>query len=307
MKIIFKLTRGGADRLRLIRRKINSGGEGTPRNTGVGISKGEYILFVDSDDMITKTALEELYPIAKKFDADVVHCERFFQFKDGAKNFTLEGYQTGKLVKEPTLITEDLVERAKELYNRRFLWNVWSKLIRRDFIIENDLKMINGLCSDVLFTICIVCSAKNYVRVPNVVNFYRVIENSMSHKKEGASQKISARLRILTWGFHHLDKFLSEREFFQKRPDIKNLALEVWVRECCNYLQEIYAKVPAFQLDELIRKEFEGNALMAFLFSRMNVFNVQLNQYGAIIQQMNAHIQRQNQIIQQLQQQLKEK
>ena len=34
---------------------------------------------MDNDDAITKTALEELYTIAKKFQADVVHCEKFLQ------------------------------------------------------------------------------------------------------------------------------------------------------------------------------------------------------------------------------------
>ncbi|MBQ7198035.1 MAG: glycosyltransferase family 2 protein [Selenomonadaceae bacterium] len=90
----------GYDKLKLLRSKVNSGGEGTPRNIGVNISCGEYILFIDSDDFITKTALEELYPIAKKFDADVVHCEKYFQFTDGQENFKIESYQTGEFVKE---------------------------------------------------------------------------------------------------------------------------------------------------------------------------------------------------------------
>ena len=283
--------KGGADgKLKLIRRKINSGNPGIPTNVGFTMSRGEYIFFLDSDDLITKTALEELHPIAKKFDADVVHCERYFQFKDGEKNFTLEGYQTGELIKEPTLITENLVERAKDLYNKRFLLNLWTKLIRRDFIVENNLLMISGMAQDALFTYCMVLTSKNYLRVPNIVNFYRVIENSHSHLKNDVSGKLQKWIDTLIKGFRYLDNFLSEREFFQKRPDVKQLALEVWVRECCGYLQEIYAQIPAFQFDELLRKEFEGNVLMAFLFSRMNIFNVQLNHQGAIIQQQQAKI-----------------
>ena len=301
-----KFNRGGVERFKLIRRKINSGNPGMPINKGLAMSRGEYMFFMDSDDFITKTALEELYCIAKKFDADVVHCERYFQFRDGEKNFTLEGYQTGELVKEPTLITENLVERAKDLYAWRFIVNLWTKLIRRDFILENNLSMISGLYQDVVFTYCLVYSAKIYVRVPNVVNFYRVLENSHSHKKHGVPGTLQKWINALIKGFRYLDNFLSEREFFKKRSDVKQLALEVWVRECCRHLQEIYAQVPTFQFDELLRKEFEGNALMAFLFSRMNVFNVNMNRQGATIQQMNAYIQRQNQVIQQLQAQIKQ-
>ncbi|MBR5913190.1 MAG: glycosyltransferase [Selenomonadaceae bacterium] len=299
------------DKLKLIRRKNNSGSAGTPRNIGISLSRGEYIHFVDSDDMITKTALEELYPIAKKFDADVVHCERYFQFNDGNSPLTLEGYQSGELVKEPTLITEDLSERVKDLYNRRFLWNVWSKMIRRDFILENDIRMKNiAIGEDTIFTCCIVCSAKKYVRVPNMMNIYRVVENSISHKKMDLQKNFHRWIGELNDGFQVLDKFLREREFFQKHPDVKHLAFEVWVRECCGYLQEIYAQIPAWQFDEFIRKEFEDvenkNELMAFIFSRMNVFNVNLDRQSTMIQQMHAHIQQQNQVIKQQQEQIQQ-
>ena len=67
-------------RLNLIKSEKNSGGcPGTPRNIAIDIAHGEYIMFVDSDDVITPTALEELYPIAKNFDADLLQCEKYFE------------------------------------------------------------------------------------------------------------------------------------------------------------------------------------------------------------------------------------
>ena len=41
------------------------------RNTGLNLCQGEYVYFMDSDDIIDKTALEECYNYAKKHDADV--------------------------------------------------------------------------------------------------------------------------------------------------------------------------------------------------------------------------------------------
>ena len=304
-----KFDTGGAGKLNLIRSEKNSGSAGIPKNIGLKYSFGDYILFLDSDDLITKTALEELYTVAKKFDADVVHCERYFQFKDDIKNSTLEGYQTGELVKEPTLITEDFAERLKDLYNRRFIYNLWTKLIRREYIIKNNLQNISDVATDCNFTISLVCSAERYVRVPNIINFYRIVDNSISHIKDDAPKKFQKWLHALVEGFVYLESFLSDREFFQKRPDLKQVALEVWVRECCRYLQGLYAQFPSWQFDPLLRHEFERvkdkDALMAFLFSRMNVFNVQMSRQGNIINQMNAHIQKQNQVISQQQEQLK--
>ena len=89
------------------------------------------------------------------------------------------------------------------------------------------------------------------------------------------------------------------------------MALGTWVRECCNYLLKYYAQIPAWQLDEIIRRELSDvhnkTPLMAFLFSRMNVFNVQLQQQGALIQQMNTLVQKQDEVIQRLMQRLQQK
>ena len=304
-----KFDTGGGQKLKLIRCKVNSGSAGTPRNIGISLSRGEYVSFLESDDAITKTALEELYTVAKKFDADVVHCERYFQFKDNMSDYTVEGYQTGELVKEPTLITDDLAERVKDLYNTRFLNNLWTKLIRRDFLLENEIRTITGIADDFFLTCCVVCAAKRYVRVPNIINFYRVIDDSLSHKPLDIQKKVHKCISELQAGFDKFDKFLSKREFFQKRPDVKHLALEVWVRGRFNRLQENYAQIPAWQLDPLIRQELEGvkdkTALMAFLFGRLQVFSLQMSRQSQIINQMNYHIQQQNNVIQQLQTQIK--
>lgn len=50
----------------------NSGWPGAPRNLGMRHAKGEYIQFVDHDDMLGPEALERLYAHAKSNDADVV-------------------------------------------------------------------------------------------------------------------------------------------------------------------------------------------------------------------------------------------
>ena len=290
MKIILQLTRGGADSLKLIRRKNNSGNPAEPTNEGLTLSRGEYIFLLDNDDLITPTALEELYPLAKKFNADVVHCEKYLQFNDGEKIATLQGYQSGELVKEPTLLTENILQRVIDVKNGRFLWNLWTKLIRREFIMENNLNMINGMAHDVVYTYCLVCSAKRYLRVPNTVNFYRVLQTSLSHVKEDVPKMTHKWTKALKEGFIYISNFIGEREFFKQRPDAKYFVLEHWVSICCNFLQEIYSKIPAFQLDSLIKKEFEGNALMAFIFSRMNVFNVNMNRQKIIIQQFQTQI-----------------
>ena len=282
-----------SDKLQLFQTAKNSGAAGVPNNLGMTYARGEYISFLEADDAITPTAFEELYPLAKKFDADVIHCEKFFQFEDDKEKAFLRGYHTGNLVDEPTLITSNIAERLKELRKGTFLLNLWTKLIRHEYIKKNKLQMIDAATHDAIYTFCLVCSAKRYVRVPNAVNFYRFLENSLSHKRNTVAKNISKWLRNLNKGFAYFDTFLDSQKFFKQNPELKMIALDIWVNECCKYLLNIYNRNSFSELDPIIRKEFEKAeskeslaALTSFLFSRMNIFNASLIKQNQIIQQL---------------------
>ena len=137
-------------RLKIARTKKNSGCGGIPRNIGMTLSRGEYISFLDADDTITPTAFEELYSVAKKFDADVVACEKYYpvpekRWYDSEFRKTIKpvGARKNSFVTEPTLLTNNFFERVQGLSQTDFLWSLWSKLIRRDFIFENDFIFAN--------------------------------------------------------------------------------------------------------------------------------------------------------------------
>ena len=59
------------DRIVYLENKKNSG-PGASRNKGIDKAKGEYIMFIDSDDYIEPNTLEDAFNAAKKYDADVV-------------------------------------------------------------------------------------------------------------------------------------------------------------------------------------------------------------------------------------------
>ena len=56
-------------RLRLIKTKKNSGTASAPRNLALKSARSEYITYLDADDLLTKTAVEELLTAAETFDA----------------------------------------------------------------------------------------------------------------------------------------------------------------------------------------------------------------------------------------------
>jgi glycosyltransferase involved in cell wall biosynthesis len=59
-------------RLRVIRRRANSGGCGTPRNTGLDAVTASYVMFLDSDDVLPPGAVDALLAAAAGTNAEVV-------------------------------------------------------------------------------------------------------------------------------------------------------------------------------------------------------------------------------------------
>ena len=64
--------------------------------------------------------------------------------------------------------------------------------------------------------------------------------------------------------------------------------------EFINYLLPIYTKIPPYQLDEIICNELENSdatmKLTTFLFSRMNIFNIDLVKQQQMIQQLQSKV-----------------
>ena len=142
------ITGGGSERLKLIRSKINSGTPNAPRNRAMKMARGEYLMFVDADDAITKTALEEVYPIAKKFNADVVHCEKHFELQEKSLSDNQE-LKTRSIIKRtnfavtPTLFTENIFERISIFSSGDFTWTTYTNFVRRDFILDKGIEFPN--------------------------------------------------------------------------------------------------------------------------------------------------------------------
>ena len=275
-------------RLQYFKTKKNTGSGTEPRNLGVAYSRGEYLYLMDNDDAVTPTALEELYTTAKKFDADVIHCEKYYEVPaklwndaESRKKLKPFNYLTGEkiCVSEPLIWSDNLEERIKFFSQRKLTWNYWVKLVRRDFIVENSIKAVGIMADDIFFTICGLCCAKKYVVVPNVIYFYRKSEDSLVHKNRDAFKHLKIWTTMLRDGFSSLDEFFIKHEIFSQRPDLKTLLFDTFAQEIIGHVFQIYSQMPAHKLDDTLRESLgdgDNTALTAFLFSAMNLYQLQL-------------------------------
>ena len=290
-------------RLILLHMEKNSGSGAMPRNKGLALSRGEYIFFMDADDMLTKTALEELYTLAKNFDAEVVYCEKFFELNSATKTYKLISRQSG-FVDKPMLDTENLAERIQGIMQGRYWVTPWCKLVRRNLMIEHEIFFPHvSISEDDIWTFGLVFYAKKFLRVPNVVYFYRSNEESVGQRKRTPEKKIIFWTNPILLGIKSLDNLMSKLDFFQKNPSYRYTLLEWFAMGRFISPRKDSWQMPPFKIYETIKKEFgdkfgEQDVLISLLctyvmnLQKTNWMNIQkFNQFAAQAQQRIAQLE----------------
>ena len=270
------------DRLRIAKLSKNSGHPGVPRNFALEAARGKYVYFLDSDDFLSATALEELYGVAENFDADVVHVDWYISFQkvNGEFEFKQRSYQAGNFVDEPTLETFDIGERVTGFTQKKFLWWACNKLFRRQFLSENEIKFPDvSVFEDFVFAFMCLVAAKNYVRVPFANYCYRLYDDSMSHKTRDAVDSSITAIKIV----NTLDNFMDGRKFFHENPQHRYAVLDFFIQERLEVLADKFFVHNEFSLAEVFdffrEKIFsaypqENVSLTSYLFVAANVLKL---------------------------------
>jgi len=116
-------------RIKLIHRKEN-GGLAATRNSGIEVAEGEYLFFLDADDMLfDNSSLTHLYNIAYEYDADEV-IGATYKWHEESNEIYLDNH-TSYLKCELRNVT---LKRHPEIRNNIIACN---KLIKQDFLARN--------------------------------------------------------------------------------------------------------------------------------------------------------------------------
>lgn len=152
--------------------RTENGGVCRARNIGIDAANGEYITFLDADDLLTADALESLYKAIEKYDVDIVAARRI--------NIDSSGRELTSPYPEVTGIWKGTQALEFSLKDHPSSYTVWGKLYKKsaiDGIYFIDGKRVN---EDSFFVFQCFLKKPTVALIGDIVLKYRLTESSAS-------------------------------------------------------------------------------------------------------------------------------
>lgn len=173
MEVVHQVINGHPrkSKVRVIDHIVNKG-LGDTRNTSIKEATGDYIYFMDSDDVITPDCIDKLVAYMNETPVDFIASSRVRKGFDG-KTIATDVYSPA-IVKDKG---EFGVVRFRYVEKHRILGEVWNKLYNLEFLRNNNIRCIPGVhVEDVSFSFQTIIAAKSCRLVPDITYTYHIYE-----------------------------------------------------------------------------------------------------------------------------------
>ena len=167
--------------------KRENGGVSSARNRGIDEAKGDYLLFVDSDDTVEADYCEKMWNAHKETGADLVICgfHHWYVGRDVVKVPSNPGvYEIG----------EGFGKDFLTLYQEGFLNMPWNKLFKKELAGRFDTSLSLG--EDLLFNMSYLEQCERIAVISDALINYIQEENgnTLSSKKRDNKLEIASRV-----------------------------------------------------------------------------------------------------------------
>ena len=171
--------------------KPNTGVSDT-RNVGIAAAEGDYIAFLDADDIYSPDYLERMHSVAEACGADVTVCS-YVTFRGDAPTFPTSENAEAK----PTTI--------RELLDTGLMTPLWVKLVRKSIVVDNRISFETDKCysEDLFFSWKVCLASKSICMLDSRLYGYRLtsagatckFHDELYEKYKNAYENIRAFLR----------------------------------------------------------------------------------------------------------------
>lgn len=199
--------KGVEEKFRFLETPQNSG-PGVARNLGIEAARGEYIAFIDSDDVWEPTFLEKLLNVAEASQTDLAFCQ--LKYRGGAKD--------GEVFRNPVVEAGAFTADRKRSFLLHFVTFSVCFLFRRQFLVDNDLRFPSERNSeDTNFLTRSLLVARRIACVDEPLYVYCIREESLTTGRD----KHRARARLSA-----LNKVMQAFDAMKQDPKYADLHLE---------------------------------------------------------------------------------
>lgn len=149
------------------------------RYDAIKMAKGQYLLFLDSDDVFSPVLLEKVQRKIRQFHADLVIFDWYRFYADGHQQI-----DTLKYLADQCFEKENKIQIYEDIVLESFLNNLWSKCVKRSlFSLESNIDQYKGMKQgeDKFASLPLIDKAEKIVYLKEPLYGYRMNDASTTH------------------------------------------------------------------------------------------------------------------------------
>ena len=234
------------ERIIILKHKKNRG-TFVSRNEGALISKGEYLIFADPDDILIYDIFKYSYKTAKKGNYDIVRFDGYIGNGEIIMYSLLKDIQENRIYQPKLSLYAYYGLDGLEKFNQNDFF-IWNKLIKRNIYISS-LNSINKYyinkyiidCEDGLMNFILYRKAKSLYYLKKAGYYYIQNEKSITNKsKINLIKRLSSNFLYFRFVFqysknNYIEKNIADNIFL-------NVYFLIYNRKMIQYLKLVYNK-----------------------------------------------------------------
>lgn len=170
------------------------------RKSGLEVSSGEFLMFVDADDWLDIRACEKLYKKAMELDLDILCYGLYHAFDD---RLEIKNIYDFKLARGEEYLNLVLLNKARA--------NIVLQLLKREFLIRNNIIFPSDItyAEDLAITVTLACNEPIVGTLNEPLYYYYQRENSVTNK-------VSNKVFDVELAINSIRKELDQKGYMEK-------------------------------------------------------------------------------------------
>ena len=185
----------------------NNKGVSIARNVGISLATGQYIMFVDADDMVSEKYIENLIKSIEETNTDMVVCG---YTKEKAELVNKKNSQEikGEIINANTMLENMMENNLQEGY-------LWNKIFKKSIINDNSLEFKEGVnvWEDLYFVIEYLSKSDKIFAINEKLYYYRTREGSAVNRKETATDLVG-KVKILELIMKNYNFIINNKNYY---------------------------------------------------------------------------------------------